>query len=411
VRAAFLLAEFPCVSETFILDQITGLIDRGCDIEIFSAVPASNAAVHPEVEAYGLLKRHHVPRMPESMLLRPLAALRAAATHPGALGWPPARSLNVFRYGPPAASLRLFFETMAYGGHRPFDVVHCHFGPSGLRGLSMRDLGVLEGKLVTSFYGYDVSEFPGRRKSNPYRRLFAEGELFLALSGVMRSQLIDMGCDARKIVVHALGVNPRLFPAPRPNPADPRAPLRILTIGRMVPKKGMEYALRAVAPLLRERPGIAYTVLGDGPLRLSLERLAAELGVAQRVQMPGWKLRPEIVRALAETDILLAPSITAESGDQEGTPVAIMEAMTSGIPVVSTLHAGIPEVVDDGISGYLVAERDVAGLASALRRLADDPTLRARMGQAGRRIIEERHDIDKLNDGLLAIYRDLTNRC
>jgi colanic acid/amylovoran biosynthesis glycosyltransferase len=106
-----------------------------------------------------------------------------------------------------------------------------------------------------------------------------------------------------------------------------------------------------------------------------MERMVEDLALGRVVQLTDWKSRPEIVSSLGETDILLAPSITADSGDEEGTPVVIMEALASGVPVISTLHAGIPEVVQDGGSGYLVPERDVPQLASVLTRLVQSPEL------------------------------------
>jgi colanic acid/amylovoran biosynthesis glycosyltransferase len=272
--------------------------------------------------------------------------------------------------------------------------------------LALRDTGALRGKLITSFYGYDVSEFPRAQRGNPYAQLFAHGDLFLAISEDMRGKLIGLGCDSKRIVVHPLGVKPELFSTARR--AAPGSPVRITTIGRMAPKKGIEYGLQAVAALVQEEPRVQYTVIGNGPLRPSIERMVEDLGLGSVVRLAGWKSRPEIVSALGETDILLAPSITAASGDQEGTPVVIMEALASGVPVVSTLHAGIPEVVRDGVSGLLAPERDAPQLASALMRLARNPELRARMGERGRAEMAERHDIGKLNGGLLEIYRDVT---
>jgi colanic acid/amylovoran biosynthesis glycosyltransferase len=103
----------------------------------------------------------------------------------------------------------------------------------------------------------------------------------------------------------------------------------------------------------------------------------------------------------------LAPSVTAESGDEEGIPGVIMEAFTQGLPVVSTYHAGIPEVVKDGESGFLVPERDVDALVERLERLIEDPELRLIMGRNGRHFVEEQYDIDKLNDRLVRVYRQL----
>jgi colanic acid/amylovoran biosynthesis glycosyltransferase len=406
MRVAFLVIAFPTISETFILDQITGLIDLGCEVEIFAAQPETAASVHPEVGEYGLMKLRHVPMMPESYVRRPVHAIRMAARRGRGLGLPHLRSLNVFRYGPPAASLRLFFETMAFANRPRFDVIHCHFGPNGVRGLDLCDTGALHGKkLITSFYGYDVSEFPLARRRNPYTKLFARGDLFLALSREMKQKLIQLGCPAKRIVVHPLGVNPALFPL-KPKWQQSRA-VRILTIGRMVPKKGMGCALKAVAALIREHSNIEYVIIGDGPLRAHLEGLTRSLGITNAVRFAGWEPRPEVLKALSEADILLAPSVTSASGDQEGTPVVIIEALACGVPVVSTLHAGIPEVVDNGISGFLVPERQPHALALALERLVRDPKLRESMGAWGWAAMRDRHDIRMLNENLMRIYRGI----
>jgi len=403
VRIAFLVSTFPTVSETFILDQVTGLIDRGHDVEIFPVLSESKAAVHPEVEARGLPGRRYLPPMPEAFWGRPAAAIRLALSQRGKIGGVQAKSLNFLRYGARAASLRLFFETAAIAARPRFDVIHAHFGPNGVRGLALREIGAVQGPLITSFYGYDVSEFP-KGRSNPYGRLFAEGERFLAISGDMKSKLIGLGCEPARILVHPLGVKTDLFTAAEGS--RPGETLRITTIGRMVPKKGYEFGLRAVAELVREVPGIRYRIIGDGPLRPVIEKMVDELGLGGVVELAGWQSRPEVVRALHETDILLAPSITAESGDEEGTPVVIMEAFASGIPVVSSFHAGIPEVVRHGVSGFLAPEGDVAQLAAGLGQLAGSAEMRRRMGVAGRADIRRNHDIDKLNDQLIEIYSE-----
>jgi colanic acid/amylovoran biosynthesis glycosyltransferase len=176
-----------------------------------------------------------------------------------------------------------------------------------------------------------------------------------------------------------------------------------LSIARLVPKKGIEHALRAVALLAGEHPGLRYTIVGDGPLRSELESLARALGVADVGRVAGWRTQPDVLALARAADVLLAPSVTAPDGDAEGTPVAILEAAALGLPVVASRHSGIPDVVSEGESAILVDEADARALADAIARLRD-PALRRRMGEAGRAFVERRHDIRALNRALLARY-------
>jgi colanic acid/amylovoran biosynthesis glycosyltransferase len=296
----------------------------------------------------------------------------------------------------------LFFEATRCGSHAPFDVVHCHFGPNGIRAAALREIKAIRTRtLLTSFYGHDVSEFI--RGRNPYSRLFRQGELFLPLSETMRERLIAIGCPRERILVHRLGVAPDSFPASALRGSA--GPVRIVSLARLVEKKGIEYGIRAMARLAETRAGgLHYTIVGEGPLRPALEELIRSLGLQDSVAMAGWRDRSAVREYLAEADILLAPSVTSASGDQEGTPTAILEAMASGLPVVSTFHAGIPELVKDGQSGILVGERDVPATAAALSRLMRDSRLRKSMGAAGRAFVSERHDIERLNNRLREIY-------
>jgi colanic acid/amylovoran biosynthesis glycosyltransferase len=149
---------------------------------------------------------------------------------------------------------------------------------------------------------------------------------------------------------------------------------------------------------------VRYTVVGDGPQRRQLEKLAVELGVTRQVEFAGARSHDEVAKLLSRSDILLAPSVTAVDGDSEGTPVAIFEAGASSIPVISTFHSGIGEVVQDGVTGFLVSERDEQALANRIAQLAGDALLRTRMGDAGRKFVEANHNLERLNDDLAMLY-------
>jgi colanic acid/amylovoran biosynthesis glycosyltransferase len=160
-----------------------------------------------------------------------------------------------------------------------------------------------------------------------------------------------------------------------------------------------------VAKLVKDVSRVEYSIVGDGPLRKSLEQLIGALGMGASIKVLGWKRQDEVVEILKTAHIMLAPSVTAADGNQEGIPNALKEAMAMGLPVVSTRHAGIPELVDDGVSGYLVPERDVEALVATLRRLIAQRERWPAMGRAGRDRIEDRYDASPLNDRLIEIYR------
>jgi colanic acid/amylovoran biosynthesis glycosyltransferase len=181
----------------------------------------------------------------------------------------------------------------------------------------------------------------------------------------------------------------------------------VLTIGRLVEKKGVADGLRAIAWARRRGVELRYTVIGDGPLRGRLEALAGELGIDDAVRFVGWQVQDAIVEALYGHDVLLAPSVTAQDGDQEGIPVTLMEAMATGMPVVSTRHSGIPELVEHGCSGLLADEGDYAALADALIRLSDSPELARSMARAARLRVAAVHDAAALDDQLDRHLRSL----
>ena len=142
-------------------------------------------------------------------------------------------------------------------------------------------------------------------------------------------------------------------------------------------------------------------------MRKQLQAEIDRLGIGDRVKLLGWKERQEVKAIIDRADMILAPSITSSTGDCEGIPVSLMEAMAQGIPVVSTYHSGIPELVDDGVTGYLVSEKNIEDLTRRLATLIQDNSLREKMGAAGRKKVMQEFKIDRLNDRLRETYNRL----
>jgi len=243
-----------------------------------------------------------------------------------------------------------------------------------------------------------------------YRELFARGAAFLVEGNFMKEQLVRLGCPADKVIVQHIGVDCAKFKY-RERKLNPGEPVRILIAAAFREKKGIEYALKAFAQVYQKNPDIRLRILGDGPLRARIERLIKELGIATVVTMLGEQPYAVFRDELERAHLFLSPSVTASDGDTEGgCPVAIIEAQATGLPVLSTFHADIPEVVIHGKTGLLAPEKNVAVLADNLSYLVTHPEVWADMGRRGREHVEREynvvHQIARLED----IYESILDR-
>jgi colanic acid/amylovoran biosynthesis glycosyltransferase len=236
-----------------------------------------------------------------------------------------------------------------------------------------------------------------------YKHLFARGEYFVTNCKFFRKRAISLGCPEDRIDVIGSGTNLDVFTYhPAPWPAS--GPIKILSIGRLVEKKGWRYSIEAVADQIRSGARIDYQIVGEGEERAALQGLIVRLGVAEQIRLIGKRESAEIVELLRNVHIFLAPSVTAASGDTDGPTNTLKEAMATGVPVIATRHGGIPELVEDGVTGLLVAERDGTALAEAIARLVGAPALRETLVKAARRRVEETYDLQTLNQQLLSLY-------
>jgi glycosyltransferase involved in cell wall biosynthesis len=285
------------------------------------------------------------------------------------------------------------------------DVMLCHFGQTALYMLPVAETeGV---PLVAHFHGADLSS---RLRNRWYlKSLKASLRRFAAIVVVGTRQrdwlLEEADVAPERVHVISCGVPLRDFSRSRPLP--PSDIPRFATVSRLVPQKGVDISLRAFAEL-RARTGAGHlTIVGDGPERPALEALAQQSGVAEAVRFTG-AVPPEAVRAvLEETDVFLQHSLDMASGWYEGFGVSVTEAAAMEIPLVVSRCGGLLDQVEDGVSGFTVAQRDMQGMAGAMETLAADPALRRTMGRAAREMAITRFDTDgqvrKLEDLLLSV--------
>ena len=408
LKIAMMVYEFPILSETFILNQIAGLIDRGCDVDIYAECRGNSDKVHPLVEKYDLQQRtYYLPKLPDSLLTRLTEGIGLIPNYAQKCPRQLWRSL----YPLPLRDLTLslwLLHTVIPNLDKEYDIVHCQFGTQSFRGMAFHHVNSPKAKLITTFRGHDISSFVKQKGRNVYRQLFSYGDFFLTNCNFFRDKAISLGCPPDKIKVNRSGLDcDRFIYRSRSLPEDGR--VQIATTGRLVEKKGIEYVIRAIAKLVPTYPQLRYKILGEGPLRPHFTQLIQELKLSENVELMGWRNETEIVEILQDTHIFVAPSITAADGNQDAPINVLKEAMAIGLPVVSTYHGGIPELVEDGKSGFLVPEKDVAALADKLGYLIEHPELWSAMGKAGRQFVLEHYDLNLLNDDLMNIYYSLIN--
>ena len=406
MKIAVIVHGFPKLSETFILNQITGLIDLGHTVDIFAYYKPKEKKVHADIKDYALL--NHVKYFSfihngvKDNLRLLFSLMLEFCFHPVRF----LSSISVFKKW--WKGLLLTAITTLFSG-KQYDIVHCHFGPNGIIGMYLRKMGV-RSKFVTTFYGYDLSQFILRYGNGVYSELFRNGDVFLSISEYFQRKLISLGCNPKEIIVHHLGIDLNRFKQCRERDISPKGEVKILTVGRLHEMKGYEYAIKAIARVVEGEKKILYIIAGDGAIKNKLRSLASQLKVSSFIQFLGEVTQEEVMKLYKEAHIFMLSSATSQNGNQEGTPTVLMEAQAMELPVVSTYHSGIPEVVIDGKTGYLVIEKDIVGLANKIEFLVENPAMWSTMGRYGREVVEDKYNINKLNRQLVDIYQALVKQ-
>ncbi|MFA7344952.1 MAG: glycosyltransferase [Terrimicrobiaceae bacterium] len=401
MRIAFFTGPFPVLSETFVLRQISYLRNRGHEVHVFPQESGTYSIIHPDLMDEELSRFVHYPsRLKENPLVRVMQALVLVFKTPSWLTKP---WRNVFcrsTFGAYATNLRLFFwATPFFSAPRSFDAIISHFETPANRAAMLREAEVITGPHAAIFhtrYFWNVQQRVAsiaRDIEMLTRLVFSSADALLPIHECLRQTLINAGSPPENTTVMHMGAG---MPT-KTNIRKTSSQIILLSVCRLVEKKGVDDALQALAQVNSNLPDWHYRIVGDGSIRDNLEQLSNRLGLAERVTFYGNASEIAVRQHLADTDIFLAPSKTAKSGDCEGIPVSIMEAAQAGIPVIATNHEGIPECVQNGICGLLVKEGDVSGLADAIIKLANDAALRAGMGKAAQQHVNAEFDQETLN--------------
>lgn len=280
------------------------------------------------------------------------------------------------------------------------DVVLAEYGLTGASMLETCRLAELP--LVVHFHGYDASQKEVlERYAEGYKRLFTEAAQIVAVSTEMKRALENLGAPSDQITLNPYGVDIHRF-----DPIGNRQKGQFLAVGRFVEKKAAPMTLMAFRHVWVKHPECHLVMIGDGP-QLQLSRdLASAFGMNNAIEFRGAQPHHEVARAMQEASVFIQHSVRAHTGDMEGTPNSVLEACASGLPVVATRHAGIPDVVVEGETGWLVEEGDVLGMGKAMERLVREPDLAVQAGRAGRKRIEKHFSMDKSLRKLLDVLEN-----
>lgn len=295
------------------------------------------------------------------------------------------------------------------------DLINAHFAvPEGFAGLIAKR--ETHRPLIVTLHGYDVLTEPsinyGARLipflDNIVRKVLKEADLVITESTATANEALRIGCKLEKLALIPNGVDTKRF-----DPKIDGGPIRdllaindrsmVFTLRRHVPKNGIEYLIKAASLVLKDKQNVVLVIGSDGPLRWKYERLVADLGITENVIFTGFIHPKDVPYYYAASDIFVVPSVIEAFG------LVTVEAMACGKPVIGANVGGIPDVIKNGLNGYLVEPKDPKSLADKIAFLIENPGLMKKMGREGRRIAEKNFDIEKRIDKILTIYSDLTD--
>jgi glycosyltransferase involved in cell wall biosynthesis len=406
LRIAYILSRFPSVYETFVLNEMAWMRNQGTDVRIFSMMSPNPGPVHDQ--AQGMLD---------------------AVTYSPLLSWPVVKTNLAFLFHQPATYLRTLFWVGKITGSSPryMAYVLALFPKSVLFTGLIRSLGIqhVHAHFVWTqqMAALIASRFLGLTNSVTVHAF----ELYTHNQKIVRSQLdaadhiitisehnrevIAALCRSKSdddVTVIHVGVDLKRF---SPNPDRPhRAETRLLSVGNLIEKKGHQYLIEACHILAQRGFDFRCDIVGEGPIRSELEAGVTRYRLGDRINLTGALDQRQICHLYRHADIFALACVVARNGDRDGMPTVLIEAMASGIPVITTPVTGIPELVQDGETGFLVPERDPTALADALEWLISDVELRAGMGEKARQRAVEGFDIQDNASILSTLFQEMVKR-
>lgn len=412
-RIAFVVKYFPTVSETFIVNQINGLIDAGLHVDLYAYNQIEQQVLHASLKRYNLItKVCYFVKPPISKWRRLQVFIVWIWQHRKVVVWGRFfKTLNVFRFGKDAYTLKLFFEAQWFLVPYHAELIHAHFGMVGNRIAYLKAKTIIQESvpLITSFHGYDLEPKKLQDYKTDYKYLFNEAAVFTVNTIYLEKLLQQVNSKEKATYILPVGLDTQFFK--RSIPKNDNSYFDLVFCGKLISLKGPDLGIDILKKL--HDNGYVNTrlhIIGDGAMREELKRKIEYHQLEASIFLYGSQSQLAIKQIFQESDVFVLPGrYDLESGRAETQGLVIQEAQSMELPVIVSDVGGMKYGLLPNKSGFVVNEGDLNGFCKAIETLILDNKFKLKMGKRGRQFVQERHDNEVLLDKLLTIYKTTLN--
>ena len=402
LKIVFLVPSFPTTTETFIVNQITYLIDRGHDLKIFAFTENRSSIIHQKILDYHLLdKTIYLNVSKTSKIGRYFDFLNFVLKNRRDINFSkfPNFVLKSKRFKM-ALTLYNFLKFRKILENGPIDIFHCHFGQVGAFIGEMKSFGFsCQSKLVVSFHGYDISPHLLRDYKKMYSNLFREADMITVNTHYTKKILQTI--THKKIEILPVGLDTKKFV---PGTKKQNSYVSILFVGRLIPLKAPDFAIKIVKELLYPGKQVKLCIVGEGVMYPELQAIIRDNHLEEKVELKGALTQEKVVKLMAESNIFLFPGKYDKTGRAETQGLVIQEAQAMELPVIISDVGGMKYGLLNNKTGFVVESGDILSFVSKIETLIKDHELRTKMGRRGRKFVVENYDSEILGTRLENLY-------
>lgn len=408
MKIAFVVSEFPVTSETFIVNQITDLIDRGHNVRIFAFRENKEAIKHKKFIDYNLLDKTTFCSETKNTTFKYFQFLNFILQNFNNINFSKFyKKFNFFQYQKKSFTINTFYNIRWILTQGKFDIIHAHFGPNGVYIAEIKKLGFYSNcKFITTFHGYDLNAKLLAKLKIDYKNLFREVDL-MTVNTIYAKKLLEKIAKNKNIKILPVGVDIDHF---KRNTYKETEIFNIIFVGRFIKLKAPGLAVEILHLLInRGYKNVRMTLVGDGELKFALNELIDSLSLQNFVNLTGALAQEEVVKKMEDSHLLIMPGIYDEDGRAETQGLVIQEAQAMELPVLVSDVGGMKYGVIEGETGFIIEEKNSQAFADKIEQLINDKKFRTEMGRKGRKFVQENYSLKMVGSKLENLYFRVLN--